>query len=43
MIAMKETKYESPVIDMMSIEVEGLLAASVTNEKLEWESDNFVM
>lgn len=38
-----ENKYESPAIDMMAMETEGLLAASVTNEMLEWESDYFVM
>ena len=35
--------YDAPAIDIMAMEVEGMLAASVTNEKLEWESDEFVM
>ncbi len=38
-----EKLYDSPVIDIMTMEVEGMLAASVTNENLEWESDEFVI
>ena len=38
-----DNRYDSPAIDVMAMETEGLLAASVTNEKLEWESDEFVM
>ena len=36
-------QYDAPAIDIMAVETEGMLAASVTNEKLEWESDEFVM
>mgnify|MGYP006874665263 CR=1 FL=1 len=36
-----DKSYESPVIEMMAMEAEGVLAASVTNEDLEWESDVF--
>ena len=36
-----DKSYESPAIEMMAFEVEGILAASVTNEDLEWESDVF--
>ena len=38
-----DNRYDSPAIDIMAMEAEGLLAASVINERLEWESDEFVM
>jgi len=38
-----DNRYESPAIDMIAVQIEGLLAASMVNEKLEWESDGFVM
>ena len=40
---MMEFKYESPIVNVITMESEGLLAASVTNECLEWESEDFVM
>ena len=38
-----DNRYDTPAVYIMAMETEGLLAASVTNEKLEWESDDFVM
>ena len=40
---MMDKRYDTPAIDIVSMEAEGLLAASVVNEKVEWESDDFVM
>ncbi len=38
-----DNRYESPVIDITTAEVEGMFAASITSEKLVWESDSFEM
>lgn len=38
-----ENLYDSPAIEIMSMETEGVLAASLTNEQLDWESDDFLM
>ena len=38
-----DNRYESPAIDIIAVWTEGLLASSVENEKVEWESDGFVM
>ena len=38
-----DKKYNSPAIDIIVVETAGILAASMVNEKLEWESDDFVM
>lgn len=38
-----DNRYDTPAVYVMAIEAEGLLASSVTNEKLEWESDDFIM
>ena len=40
---MMDKRYESPAIDILAMEAEGLLATSVMNENVEWESDDFVM
>ena len=38
-----DNRYDTPAVYVMDMEAEGLLASSVTNEKLEWESDLFEM
>ena len=40
---MENKLYNSPAVYIMTMVSEGLLAASVTIEKLEWESEDFVM
>ena len=38
-----DNRYDAPAIYIMVMEAEGLLASSVTNEQVEWESDDFIM